>query len=74
MPGEIMATACAPTVKTMCVVKVVGDGNCLFHALALHEGGSGEELKAEILDHMEILADEDEGMRQAWWYTCPMSP
>lgn len=53
-------------VKTLCVVKVAGDGNCLFHALALHEGIGGAELKTEVIDHMDIMAEEDSALREAW--------
>ena len=49
------------------VVKVVGDGSCLFHALAFHDQSEGEALKMEILDHMEtILAPNDDDFAVEW--------
>ena len=54
-------------VTYMAVVKVAGDGNCLFHALAMHEGVDSAALKIEIIDYMDnILAEADEAMREVW--------
>lgn len=55
-----------PQLKVLCVVKVAGDGNCLFHALALHEGIGSAELKTEVLDYMGIVAEEEPALREAW--------
>ena len=59
--------AATRTITTMGVVKVEGDGNCLFHALAYHEGTCGESLKVEVVDYMEnVMAMEDWAVTEEW--------
>ena len=59
--------AATRAITTMGVVQVEGDGNCLFHALAYHEGTCGESLKVEIVDYMEnVMAMEDLAVAEEW--------
>ncbi|CAK9046729.1 ATP-dependent DNA helicase, partial [Durusdinium trenchii] len=59
--------ASAQTVRYMGVVKVAGDGSCLFHSLAFHEGCGGEALKVEIIDFIDnVLAAQDEALQEEW--------
>ena len=46
----------APTNVTMGVVKVAGDGDCLFHALAFFDGSDGGALRIDVADFMEAEA------------------
>lgn len=68
----------APTNVTMGVVKVVGDGDCLFHALAFFDGSDGGALRIEVADFLEAEAvnqpdfafewlDEAEKLRENKW-------
>lgn len=48
------------------VVNVAGDGNCLFHALGLHDGEDGGALRLEVADFMEAHALNQDGFEGAW--------
>ena len=50
------------------MVDVPGDGNCLFHALAMQdeEGCCGEELRAELADFLESEAFGQHGFEEVW--------
>lgn len=53
----------------MGLVKVAPDGDCLFHALALHERSiEGSTLRTEVADFLErnALAEPDEEATEAW--------
>lgn len=52
----------------MAVVDVPGDGNCLFHALAMQdeEGCCGEELRAELASFLESEAFGQDGFEEVW--------
>ncbi|CAJ1340380.1 unnamed protein product, partial [Effrenium voratum] len=52
----------------LAVVDVPGDGNCLFHALAMQdeEGCCGEELRAELADFLESEAFGQDGFEEVW--------
>ena len=54
------------TLKPMCVVKVAGDGDCLFHALAFFDGSDGAALRIEVADFMEEHAHEQAGFHEEW--------
>ena len=41
------------------VLKMPPDGDCLFHALAIHEDGDGAELRKEVSDYLENTAEEE---------------
>ena len=50
----------------MRVVKVEGDGDCLFHALAYFESGDGAALRIDVADFLEANALEQEGFEEIW--------
>ena len=50
----------------MRVVKVEGDGDCLFHALAYFESGDGGALRIDVADFLEANALEQEGFEEIW--------
>ena len=61
------------------VVKVAGDGDCLFHALAFFDGSDGGALRIDVADFMEQEAvnqpafeaewlDEAERLRHSKWW------
>ena len=56
----------APTNVTMGVVKVVGDGDCLFHALAFFDGSDGGALRIEVADFLEEEAVNQPGFAFEW--------
>ena len=56
----------APTNVTMGVVKVVGDGDCLFHALAFFDGSDGRALRIEVADFLEAEAINQPGFEFEW--------
>ena len=45
------------------VLKMPPDGDCLFHALAIHEDGDGAELRKEVSDYLENTAEEEADMQ-----------
>lgn len=47
-----------------CVVKMSGDGDCLFHALAYGDGCSGQALRVEVANFLEARADDGGGFRE----------
>jgi len=51
----------------MSVVKVAGDGDCLFHALAFFDASDGGALRIEVADFMEAHAEEQNGFEAAWF-------
>ena len=50
----------------MRVVKVEGDGDCLFHALAYFESGDGGALRIDVADFLEAHALEQDGFEETW--------
>lgn len=54
----------APT--TLAVIKVQGDGDCLFHALAFCSGSDGGALRIEVADFLEEEALNQAGFEEAW--------
>lgn len=48
------------------VVKVQGDGDCLFRALAYFHSGDGGALRIDVADFLEAKALEQEGFEEAW--------
>lgn len=46
------------------IVKVSGDGDCLFHALAYADGGDGQALRLELANYMEAFADGEAGFQE----------
>ena len=50
------------------LVDVPGDGNCLFHALAMQDkaGRCGEELRAELANFVESKAFHQDGFEEVW--------
>ena len=56
----------APTNVTMGVVKVVGDGDCLFHALAFFDGSDGGALRIDVADFLEEEAVNQPGFAFEW--------
>ena len=67
--GLFSPLACkAPSVapKPMGVVKVAGDGDCLFHALAFFTCSDGAALRIEVADFMEAHAAEQGGYEDEW--------
>ncbi|CAJ1341649.1 unnamed protein product, partial [Effrenium voratum] len=70
-PADLSSAAAADEVAAICalaVVDVPGDGNCLFHALAMQdeEGCCGEELRAELADFLESEAFGQDGFEEVW--------
>ena len=64
LPRPCQAAA-AP--KMMQVVKVAGDGDCLFHSLAHVDGSNGGALRIDVADFMEAHASEQDGFEEAWF-------
>ena len=57
----------APVVlKPMGLVRVDGDGDCLFHALALHDNEDGAALRIDVANFMAAHAAEQEGFQEEW--------
>ena len=54
------------TLKPMCVIKVAGDGDCLFHALGFFACYDGAALRIEVADFMETHAAEQGGFEDEW--------
>ena len=50
----------------MGVIKVAGDGDCLFHALAFFDFSDGAALRIEVADFMEAHAAEQAGFEEEW--------
>ena len=50
----------------MGVVKVDGDGDCLFHALAFFDGSDGGALRIDVADFMEAEAVNQVGFEFEW--------
>ena len=53
-------------VMMMQVVRVAGDGDCLFHALARFDGSDGGALRIDVAEYMEAHAMEQRGFEEAW--------
>ena len=51
---------------TLAVIKVQGDGDCLFHALAFCSGSDGGALRIEVADFLEEEALNQAGFEEAW--------
>ena len=51
----------------MSVVKVAGDGDCLFHSLAFFDASDGGALRIDVADFMEARAAEQNGFEDAWF-------
>ena len=62
------STRQVPAVCALAVVDVPGDGNCLFHALAMQDkaGRCGEELRAELANFLESKAFHQDGFEEVW--------
>ena len=56
----------ALTNVTMGVVKVVGDGDCLFHALAFFDGSDGGALRIDVADFLEEEAVNQADFAGEW--------
>ena len=56
----------APVAVAMGVVKVVGDGDCLFHALAYFDGSDGGALRIDVADFLEEEAVNQAGFAGEW--------
>ena len=52
--------------RTMHLVKMPGDGNCLFHALAHQTGESGLRLREEMAQFLETAAPERGDYEDDW--------
>ena len=52
--------------KMMSVVKVAGDGDCLFHALAFFDAYDGGALRIDVAEFMEAHAQAQIGYEGAW--------
>lgn len=52
--------------KTMGVVKMKGDGDCCFHALAYFNAHDGKALRIEVADFMEEHALDQPGFEEEW--------
>ena len=50
----------------MRVVKVEGDGDCLFHALAYFGSGDGAALRIDVADFLEAHALDQHGFEEIW--------
>ena len=50
----------------MGVIKVAGDGDCLFHALAFFDFSDGAALRIEVADFMDTHAAEQAGFEEEW--------
>ena len=48
------------------MIKVVSDGDCLFHALASFHGGDGGALRIDVADFLEQEAVNQEGFEAEW--------
>ncbi|CAE7250581.1 pfh1, partial [Symbiodinium natans] len=48
------------------IVKMKGDGNCLFHALSLHEGGDAAALREELAEFLEERSAEQDEEEEIW--------
>ena len=48
------------------LVKMTGDGNCLFHALAYSSDTTGANLREKIIDFLEQAAPEQEHYEDTW--------
>ncbi|CAJ1456998.1 unnamed protein product, partial [Effrenium voratum] len=58
----------AAAICALAVVDVPGDGNCLFHALAMQDeaGRCGEELRAELANFLDSEAFRQDGFEEVW--------
>ena len=52
--------------KPLGFVKVAGDGDCLFHALAVHDNEDGAALRIDVANFMAAHAAEQEGFQEEW--------
>ena len=59
-------TGPAATQQVLRVVKVDGDGDCLFHALAFVDGHDGGALRIEMAEFLEEHAHEQAGFHEEW--------
>ena len=55
-----------PVAVAMGVVPVVGDGDCLFHALAFFDGSDGGALRIDVADFLEEEAVHQVGFEGEW--------
>ena len=63
---EIASLCQVPSaVMMMQVVRVAGDGDCLFHALARFDGSDGGALRIDVAEYMEAHAMEQHGFEEA---------
>lgn len=46
------------------IVKVSGDGDCLFHALAYSEGCDGQALRLDVANFLEERAKDEAGFQE----------
>lgn len=47
-------------------IEVVGDGDCLFHALGCHDEEDGAALRIDIANYMQEHAAEQQGFEEDW--------
>jgi hypothetical protein len=66
VPVCIPCQAVSVVLKPMGLVKVVGDGDCLFHSLALHDNEDGAALRIDVANFMAAHAAEQEGFQEEW--------
>ena len=52
--------------KAMAVTKVAGDGDCLFHALAVFDAYDGGALRIDVAEYMEAHARDQAGYEGEW--------
>ena len=52
--------------KLLQVIKVTGDGDCLFHALAFIDGYDGGALRIDVANFMEENAQGQPGFQEEW--------
>ena len=66
-PGHVASCRASCQVPTtLAVIKVQGDGDCLFHALAFCSGSDGGALRIEVADFLEEEALNQDGFEEAW--------
>ena len=63
---QLFCKVATATAKTLAVMKVAGDGDCLFHALAFFDAYDGGALRIDVAEFMEAHAPNQAGYEGEW--------
>lgn len=66
LPWIEMASSLSAVPKPLGLVKVAGDGDCLFHVLALHHNEDGGALRIDVANFMAERAADQPGFEDDW--------